>query len=339
MRYVFVGAGAIGSALGGLLARAGSDVLLVARGDHAHAMIQDGLSVRCPDTAFTVRLPIVTGPEQARLTVDDVLVLTTKTQQAEDAIALWADAPVHDTDGVVVGRVADRLPLLTALNGVASEEIALRYVDSVFAVCVWFPAVLISSGEVFVRGHPLRGIFHIGRYGAAPDPSADTGLLAGLRRDWEAADFRVVQPEDVMSWKYRKLLANIGNVLQALLGDTSGAEDVAEAADSEARAVLTAAGIPVPDDREAGDAWASYAARPVPGEPALLGGSTWQSLVRGTGTIETSYLNGEIALIARRIGTSAPINAALAAVARRAARDGLGPGAIDAHELRNELVL
>lgn len=48
-RYVFIGAGAVGSGLGGLLAQRGSDVLLVARGEHARAMIEHGLTVRCAD--------------------------------------------------------------------------------------------------------------------------------------------------------------------------------------------------------------------------------------------------------------------------------------------------
>src|SRR5690606_40011860 len=49
MRYVVVGAGAIGSGVGGLLADAGSDVVLVARGDHLRAMSEHGLLVRTPD--------------------------------------------------------------------------------------------------------------------------------------------------------------------------------------------------------------------------------------------------------------------------------------------------
>jgi len=295
--------------------------------------------LRCPDTAFTVRVPSVTGPEGVRLTRRDVLVLTTKTQQAEAAVAQWADVPVHDTDGQVVGRASDQLPILTALNGVAGEEIALRYFDRVFGVCVWFPTVMVEPGEVLVRGAALRGIFHIGRYGISPDPRGDTAMMDALRRDWMAADFEVVQPGDVMRWKYRKLIANVGNVLQALLGDTTDATDLRRAADAEAREVLVAAGISIPDDQEASAAWAGYAVRPVPGEPAVMGGSTWQSLIRGTGTIETTYLNGEIALIARRMGRSAPINAGLTAAARRAAREGLEPGAIDPDQLRTQLNL
>jgi len=77
----------------------------------------------------------------------------------------------------------------------------------------------------------------------------------------------------------------------------------------------------------------------VPGQTEALGGSSWQSLARGTGDIETDYLNGEIALIARRLGIEAPINAGIARLARRAAADGQAPGAITAEALAGLLGL
>ncbi len=345
-RYVFIGAGAIGSAVGGLLAKQGTEVLLAARGDHARAMINSGLTVRCPDTTYTVPAPTVTGPEGVRLRTDDVLVLTTKSHQAETAIYQWADVPVFPStssaqrDDAEVGRAADLLPIFTALNGVAAEDIALRYFDRVFGVCVWFPAVLLEPGEVIVRGAPKRGVFHVGRYGASPDPSADAELLNRFGKDWEAAGCQIMLPERVMPWKYRKLITNLGNSLQALLGDGGKAADLRAAVDAEAREVLAAAGVEVTSDKEESAARTEgLNVQPVPGEPAQLGGSSWQSLVRGTGTIESDYLNGEIALIARRIGMAAPINAKLAALARQAAREGSRPGAITADQLRTALGL
>lgn len=338
-RYVFLGAGAVGSALGALLTQQGSEVLLVARGDHGRAIINHGLTLRCPDTTVTMPMSVVTAPEQTRLSVDDVLVLTTKTQQAEVAINEWADAPVHDHDGTLAGRAADLLPIFTATNGVATEDIALRYFERVFAVCVWFPAVMIQPGEVIVRSAPLRGIFHTGRYGPSPGPSGDAQLLDGLSRDWDAAGCVITRPEAVMEWKYRKLLTNLGNVLQALLGDTSGADDVHHAAEAEARTILNAAGIAVTDDTESRASWQreGFAVQPVPDEPHQLGGSSWQSLVRGTGTIETDYLNGEITLIARRLGRTAPINTQLTTLARHAAHHKLQPGSINHEQLRAQL--
>ena len=257
-RYVFVGAGAVGSALGGLLAQQGSDVLLVARGEHGRAMIDHGLTVRCPDTTFTLPVSVVTSPEQARLRVDDVLVLTTKTQQAEAAVNEWADVPVHRHDGTIAGRAADLLPIFTASNGVTSEEIALRYFQRVFAVCVWFPAVMIEPGEVIVRGAPLRGVFHVGRYGLPSELSTesdDVRLLHSLSGDWDAAGCMIRRPDSVMQWKYQKLLSNLPNVLQALLGDTSGAEEVKRKAEAEARTVLHAADIAFTGDEESRAGW------------------------------------------------------------------------------------
>ena len=54
-----------------------------------------------------------------------------------------------------------------------------------------------------------------------------------------------------------------------------------------------------------------------------LGGSTWQSLARGT-PVEVDYLNGEIVLLGRLHGVPAPVNELLcrathAAVAARRA--------------------
>jgi len=336
---VIIGAGAIGGAVGGLLAQSGSEVLLVARGDHGRTMIDKGLTLRCPDGTFTVPAPTVTGPDGVRLRADDVLVLATKTHQADAAINQWADVEVYDGDRLI-GRAADQLPILTALNGVASEEIALRYFDRVYAVCVWFPAVMIDPGEVIVRGAPLRGVFHIGRFGQPSDQAADAALLKTVQTDWLAAGCKVVLPDDVMAWKYRKLIGNLGNAFQALLGANGGADELVEAARAEARQVLDAAGITVtPDDEERAARQDAAQVRPVPGAPAELGGSSWQSLIRGSGTIETDYLNGEIALIGRRIGHPAPVNARITALARRAARCRLRPGDTTAEHVRAALGL
>jgi 2-dehydropantoate 2-reductase len=56
--------------------------------------------------------------------------------------------------------------------------------------------------------------------------------------------------------------------------------------------------------------------RPV--EDDQTGSSSWQSLVRGAGSIETDYLNGEIALLGRLHGVPTPLNAALQVLIRRA---------------------
>ena len=73
-RYVIVGAGAIGGAVGGRLHQAGRPVVLVARGAHLEVLRRDGLRLRTPTEDVRLEVPAVGGPDELELGVDDVLV-------------------------------------------------------------------------------------------------------------------------------------------------------------------------------------------------------------------------------------------------------------------------
>lgn len=338
-RYIIIGAGAIGGAIGGRLTQAGIPTVLVARGDHLAALRAAGLRLRDPDADVTVPVTAVGAPGELELTPDDVLVLSTKTHQAQSALTEWVDQPVH-LDGRVHGTAGELLPLLTALNGVASERIALRYFRRVYGVCVWLPAVHLVPGEVILRATPYTGMLHVGRVPARAAGPDDHALLAELKQDWESAPLVVPLPDDVMPWKYRKLISNLGNIFQALDGGTGDHRALVAAAGAEARTVLAAAGIAVTsDEEEAATRAKSFTIRPVPGQPEQLGGSTWQSLARGSGSVETDYLNGEIVRIANEYGVPAPINTRVAGLARAAARSGQRPGDVTAEQLGRDLGL
>jgi len=328
MRYVIVGAGAIGGVLGARLAQAGGPhpPLLVARGEHGAVIARYGLRIRDPDADVRVRVEAVAGPDEVTLAEDDVLVLATKTPQVDEAMRQWVDAPVH-SGGEIVGTAGERLPVLLALNGVESERIATRYFDRVFGVCVWMPAVHLEPGEVIVRIAPRSGAFIVGRYGADAD-ERDRELLDTVTADWDAAGFDVHPVDDVMRWKHRKLLANLGNAVQALAGP-SGGGGVSRRLRAEAEEVFRRAGVEWATESEE-EAWRGgiFDDRPVPGTPDELGGSSWQSLRRGTGSIETDYLNGEIAALARRVGVEAPLNARVQRLARRASAEGAEAGSL-----------
>lgn len=331
-RYVIIGAGAIGGGVAGQLADAGIEVLAIARGEHAAAMQAHGLTLRTPEGERLVTMPCVTDPSDASLRPDDILVLATKTHQAEDALRTWVDVPVSDR-GRIVGTAGETLPVVTALNGVVSEDLALRFFDRVIGACVWMPAVFLRPGEVILRGTPIRGTFHVG---SVPADRNESAVLDAIERDWTAGGFRIVRPADVMPWKYRKLISNLGNAVQALVGNVDKLGRVVGPAVDEARTVLAGAGIDVVDDEaEAAERAASgLRIEPVPGAPEQLGGSSWQSLARGTGDIESDYLNGEVAAIARRTGQRAPVNAGLARLARQAAASGQRPGDLSLDELQ-----
>jgi 2-dehydropantoate 2-reductase len=324
-RYVIVGAGAIGGTVGGVLARAGIPTVLVARGRHAEILAANGLTLTTPDGVFRTPVSAVSRPEDVRLTRHDVLVFTTKTQQLDAALPEWVDQPVHGPDGVV-GTAGDLLPVLTALNGVAAEEKALRYFRQVFGVCVWLPAVHLEPGEVIVRSWPVVGQFHIGRWPAPLRTPDDDEFLQRLAQRWSPAGIRVNPVEDVAPWKYNKLLSNLGNAVGALSADGADITEVVAALRHEGESVLRQAGIEFTSFEVSTAARVDGPTpRPVPGSNTGASNSTWQSLSRNTGNVETDYFNGEIVRIAHQHGIIAPLNAALARASRDAVRNQLGP--------------
>ena len=93
-RYIIVGAGAIGGTLGGVLARAGIPVVLIARGSHAKVLATGGIVLRTPDEICRVSAETASSPHDVHLTPRDVLVFATKSQQLDDALQEWTDVPV-----------------------------------------------------------------------------------------------------------------------------------------------------------------------------------------------------------------------------------------------------
>ena len=187
-RYIIIGAGAVGGAIGGRLALAGRAVVLVARGDHLRALREAGLRLRTPDEDVVQPVPAVAEPDQVRLTGDDILILATKTQQANDALVQWADAPV-ETDGRADGDAGERLPIFLATNGVAAETMAHRYFRWVFGICVWMPVVHLVPGEVIIRSTPRSGTLHLGRVPVGRRDDDDQQLLARTAENLRAANF------------------------------------------------------------------------------------------------------------------------------------------------------
>lgn len=88
MRVCVLGAGALGSLIGGYLARSGVDVTLIGRQAHVDAINKDGLQFvgRCGE--FTVRdhLTAITGPDQAEGEFD-YLILLVKSKDTAAALA------------------------------------------------------------------------------------------------------------------------------------------------------------------------------------------------------------------------------------------------------------
>jgi 2-dehydropantoate 2-reductase len=329
MRYIIIGAGAVGGAIGGRLAEAGHEVVLVARGAQCEALRRNGLRLRVPEGELTFELPVVDGPGAlGELRADDVLVLAVKTQDSEAALATWGPAAVAGG-----GTAAERLPVVCAQNGVESQRLALRRFRRVYGMCVWLPAVFVEPGVVSAYTTPLSGILHLGRY---PRGTDDTARAIGA--DLESSRFEAPVVEDVTRWQYAKLLANLVNAMDALIGPVRGQEgpgpELYRRVRAEGSAVLDAAGIAyTPAEEERAVRTGKMEPVALDTVPERAGGSSWQSLSRGTGTIEADYLNGEIVLLGRLHGVPTPLNELLQRLANTYARERRAPGSMRVEEL------
>ncbi|MFF3511413.1 ketopantoate reductase family protein [Streptomyces sp. NPDC002573] len=326
MRYIIIGAGAVGGTVGARLAEAGHDVVLVARGAQLSALREHGLRFHGPEGERIHRLPVVDGPDAlGELRPDDVLMLTVKTQDSEGALDIWGPAPVAGG-----GTAAEDLPVVCLQNGVESPRIALRRFRRVYGVCVWLPCTYVEPGVVSAAGTPLTGILHLGRH---PHGTDDT--VRRIAADLESARFEAPVVPDVARWQYAKLLANLANAVEAVSGPLSGEEAqlLLERVRAEGESVLRAAGIPNASTTEQKEAREDKI-RLVPLDGAVRGGgSSWQSLTRGTGTIEADYLNGEIVLLGRLHGVPTPLNELLQQLATTFARERRPAGSLPVAEL------
>ncbi|MFE1591404.1 ketopantoate reductase family protein [Nocardia sp. NPDC058705] len=316
MRYIIIGAGAVGGSIGGRLVEGGHQVVLVARGAHYSALRDQGLRLSTPDGTRTVAVAVASGPHEVESRPDDVLVMAVKTQHAVAALDEWSTE--HGDS-----------PVLCAQNGVVGEVMAARRFREVYGMCVWLPSTHLRPGHVVANCAPLTGILHLGRY-----PRGTGELAHRIAADLEKSYFAAPVVEDVMRWKYAKLLSNLGNAVDAVLGpDAPDSADLLRQVRAEGRVVLDAAGIDyVSEAEQAAVRGDRMRARSVDGI-VHSGSSSWQSLMRGTGSIEADYLNGEIVLLARKYGIPAPLNELLQRTANTFARESRAPGSISAQQL------
>jgi 2-dehydropantoate 2-reductase len=326
MRFIIIGAGAVGGTIGGRLFGAGHDVVLVARGDHLAAIRDRGLVLHTSDGVATLPVPAVPGPDELTLTDDDVLVSAVKSQDTQAVLDTWAHVPVSSSGE----PAAARLPFVVAQNGVANEVAALRVFRRVYPVCVWLPATYLEPGTIHAEGQPYSGMLTVGRLGGGLD-EVSAAVVAALGE----SHFVAVEDADVMRWKYGKLLSNLRNGLDAACGGGPETRELADRLGTEGRAVLDEAGIAfsTPEEERArrGDA---VEVRPS-SSGSRGGSSTWQSLARGTGSIEVDFLNGEIGLLGRLHGIPTPVNDAVQQAAHALRRDGRSPRSLTAADLRS----
>lgn len=308
MRFIIYGAGGIGCIIGGHLARTGHDVILIGRPGQVNAVNKSGLRLVTPAGTHVLKIPAVTEPKRIKFTSDDVVFLTMKGQNTEEALQ-------------VLKKVTETVPIFSFQNGVRNEEIAAKYFPRVYGAMVRVGAEYLKDGEVIARRDP-PGWFIIGNYPRGTDKRAES-VAAELR----IAGFFVKTSEDVMPYKWGKLMGNLANAIGAIT-DARGSEvaQLSRSAQKELRDALAQAGIRWVSQEDVSKEMPETT-EPLRGSIDSGGGSsTWQSLAREQGSVETEFLNGEVVRLAKRLGRQAPVNEMLMRISQEMAAKHEKPG-------------
>jgi 2-dehydropantoate 2-reductase len=258
----------------------------------------------------------VDHPSALTLTSEDVVCLAMKSQDTIDACQALVECAPPD------------IAVACFQNGVENERVVLRHFDGTYAVCVMSPTSHIDPGVVIAQSAPVSGLLDLGCYPSGLDARVEE-ISAALNQ----STFHSVARPDVMRWKYTKLLMNLANSIEATVAPDPKVKELVALVRDEGEACLLAAGIDFASADEDKERRADRMhVQPVYGE-YRGGGSSWQSLARGTRSIEADFLNGEIAMLGRIHGVPAPANALMQRVANEQARTGSSPKSVPVNEI------
>ena len=317
-----MGAGAIGSFVGGALAHVGADVVLVGRESLGAALRERGMTLieldRSRRDLAADRIAFSSHPE-ALATCDVVLCAVKSGQTAETGDALHG---VLREDAIVI----------SLQNGIHNASVLRARLGSrlVLGAIVGFNVVW-RDGSVFQRA--TSGPLVI-------EPSERPSAME-LARLLERAGFDVERPRDFASKQWSKLLMNLNNAVSALSGAPTrelvlgaGYRRIVAAVIEEALVVLRAANIrpsrlgPLPPHvfpmmlR-----LPSWLLRPLARAQLKIDpearSSMWQDLDKRRLT-EVEQLNGEIVALAAKRGMRAPLNERIVKLVHDAEAQGAG---------------
>ncbi|HEY0821024.1 MAG TPA: 2-dehydropantoate 2-reductase [Rhizobacter sp.] len=286
MSVAVMGAGAVGCYYGGMLARAGHAVTLIARPQHVQAIHEKGL--RLDTQQFDVQVPLAASTD-ARAVADAQLVLfsvkSTDTESAGELIR-----PHLRPDALV----------LCLQNGVDNAE-RLRAV---------LPAHMVAAAVVYVATE-MAGPGHVKHHGRGElviEPSAQSEAVA---RALIAAGVPTEISPNVRGALWAKLILNCAyNAMSAIaqvpygrLVQAAGVKDVMRDVVDECLAVARADGVEVPGDVDA-------AVRRIAETMPKQFSSTAQDLARGKPS-EIDHLNGLVVRRGEALGVPTPANRVL----------------------------
>jgi 2-dehydropantoate 2-reductase len=297
-----VGAGAVGSFFGAMLARAGHAVTLIARPAHVQAIEREGLRLQMGGRIETIRTAARSDIGAVRGA--DLVLFCVKSTDTETVA--HAMAP-HLAEGALV---------LSLQNGVENAATIARHVrQAVVPAVVYVATAMPEPGLV---AHHGRGDLVIGPLDAkAAQDAALAPRLQALVDLFASAQVPVRISADVMAELWSKLMVNcaynaISGIAQAPYGKLAAQAEVRALQETVVREVVALAaaeGVSLPLEP------ALEAMRKIAGAmPAQLS-STAQDMARGKPS-EIDHLNGFVARRGAALGIATPANQALHALVK-----------------------
>ena len=167
MRIAVMGAGAVGGYLGALLARAGHEVSLIARGQHLQAIRDSGLQVRSEQGEFTAQVRATDQPSEVGPV--DLVIHAVKTYHNPEAVPLLRP--------LLEGKTT----VLCVQNGVDSWEQAQQALppNTVLPGAVYIEASVVEPGTVQQQGNVRRLVFGEADGSSTPRVQAIASAMQG----------------------------------------------------------------------------------------------------------------------------------------------------------------
>jgi len=297
-----VGAGAVGSFFGAMLARAGHRVTLIGRAPHVQAIERDGLQLHMAGRVENVR--IAASTELAALRDADLVLFCVKSTDT-DAVARQI-APLLAPDALV----------LSLQNGVDNAAMLARQVrQTVVPAVVYVATAMPEPGTV---KHFGRGDLVIGpRDAAAAQDAALAARLQAVADLFASAQVPVRISPEVMVELWSKLMVNCAyNAISGLAQLPYGRMAALPAIREVQRAVVQeVVAVAQADGQNLPLAAALEAMERIAGAmPAQLS-STAQDMARGKPS-EIDHLNGFVARRGAELGIATPVNQTLHALVK-----------------------
>jgi 2-dehydropantoate 2-reductase len=297
-----VGAGAVGSFYGAMLARAGHRVTLIGRHSHVQAISRNGLKLDLATSSKTEIIQIEASTELSSLHIADLVLFCVKsTDSASVALQI---APYLSPNAL----------MMSLQNGVENSNLIAQQVANVVIPCVVYVATEIPAPGC-VKHHG-RGDLVIGTMQSSrlSDPQKTLQAIVEL---FASAQVSVQISTNVMAELWSKLMINcafnaISGLAQIQYGKLAALEPVRSTQTALVKEVIAVAKA---DGIHLSETLALQAVEQISVTMGSQKSSTAQDMARSKPS-EIDHLNGFIVRRGMALGVATPVNQALFALVK-----------------------